>query len=63
MTSETPILNNRRQNCGSASAKEQRACIMPSVSKLAEGKAEYQESLTHHQLQYTQARIMLCRLM
>ena len=39
MTSETPILNNRRQNCGSASAKEQRACVMPSASKFAAGKS------------------------
>ena len=38
---ETPILNEHKQSCDSASAEGKRACIMPSVSKFAEGKAEY----------------------
>lgn len=38
---EAPQLNEHKQSCDSASAKEQRACIMPSVSKFAKGKAEY----------------------
>ena len=41
MPTETPILNEHKQSCGSASAEGKRACIMPRASKLAEGKAEY----------------------
>ena len=41
MTAETPQLNEDKQSCGSASAEEKRACIMPSGSKFAAGKAEY----------------------
>ena len=41
MTTETPILNDHKQNCDSASAKDKPACIMPSDSNLAESKAEY----------------------
>ena len=41
MTTETPQLNDHKQNCGSASAKDKLACIMPSDSNFAEGKAEY----------------------
>ncbi len=39
MTTETPILNDHKQNCGSASAEGKRACIMPSASKFAAGKS------------------------
>lgn len=38
---ETPILNEHKQSCGSASAEDKRACIMPSPSKFAAGKTEY----------------------
>ena len=41
MTTETPQLNEHKQNCDSASAEEKRACIMPSASKFAAGKQEY----------------------
>lgn len=41
MTTETPIHNEHKQSCGSASAEDKRACIMPSASKFAAGKAEY----------------------
>ena len=41
MTTETPILNEHKQSCGSASAEDKRACIMPSPSKFAAGKTEY----------------------
>ncbi len=41
MTTDTPILNAHKQNCGSASAESKPDCIMPSDSKFAEGKAEY----------------------
>ena len=41
MTAKTPILNDHKQSCDSASAEEKRACIMPSPSKFATGKAEY----------------------
>ena len=41
MTTETPIHNEHKQSCGSASAEDKRACIMPSPSKFAAGKAEY----------------------
>ena len=41
MTTETPQLNEHKQSCDSASAEEKRACIMPSNSKFAAGKAEY----------------------
>lgn len=41
MTAETPILNEHKQSCGSASAEDKRTCIMPSPSKFAAGKAEY----------------------
>ncbi len=41
MTTETPQLNDHKQRCGSASAEEKRACIMPSPNKFAEGKTGY----------------------
>ena len=41
MTTETPILNEYKQSCDSASAEGKRVCIMQSEIKLAEGKAEY----------------------
>lgn len=41
MTAKTPILNDHKQSCGSASAEDKRACIMPSPSKFAAGKTEY----------------------
>ena len=41
MTTDTPILNDHKQNCGSASAKDKLACIVPSASNFAEGKAEF----------------------
>ena len=41
MTAETPILNEHKQSCGSASAEEKCACVMPSASKFAADKTEY----------------------
>lgn len=41
MPTETPILNDDKQSCGSASAEDKCACVMPSASKFAAGKAEY----------------------
>ena len=41
MTTDTPLLNDHKQNCGSASAESKPDCIMPSDSNFAEGKAEY----------------------
>ena len=41
MTTDTPQLNNHKQNCGSVSVKGKPACIMPSDSNFAEGKTEY----------------------
>lgn len=41
MTTETPQLNEHKQNCDSASAEDKRACIMSSASKFAAGKQEY----------------------
>lgn len=41
MTTDTPQLNNHKQNCGQARAEGKRACIMPSESNFAEGKQEY----------------------
>ena len=41
MTTETPILNDHKQSCGSASAEDKRAYIMPSDSKFTAGKQEY----------------------
>ena len=38
---KTPILNEHKQSCGSASAEDKRTCIMPSASKFAAGKKEY----------------------
>ena len=38
---DTPPLNEHKQNCGSASAESKPACIMPSASNFAAGKAEY----------------------
>ena len=40
MTTETPILNDHKQSCDSASAEDKCACVMPSASKFAAGKAE-----------------------
>ena len=41
MTTKTPKLNEHKQNCDLASAEGKSACIMPSDSNFAEGKAEY----------------------
>ena len=41
MTTDSPLLNDHKQNCGSASAESKPDCIMPSASNFAEGKAEY----------------------
>ena len=41
MTTDTPLLNDHKQNCGSASAESKPDCIMPSDSNFAEGKQEY----------------------
>lgn len=41
MTTETPILNDHKQNCGSASADHKPACIMPSNNNFAKSKQEY----------------------
>ena len=41
MTTDTPQLNDHKQNCGQARAEGKRACIMPSESNFAEGKQEY----------------------
>ena len=41
MTTDTPQLNDHKQNCDLASAEGKSACIMPSASNFAEGKAEY----------------------
>ena len=41
MTTDTPPLNDHKQNCGSASAESKPACVMPSDSNFAAGKAEY----------------------
>ena len=38
---EAPQLNEHKQSCDSTSAEDKRACIMPSDSKFAKGKAEY----------------------
>ena len=38
---EAPQLNEHKQSCDSASAEDKRACIMPSDSKFAKGKAKY----------------------
>ena len=52
MTTDTPILNDHKQNCGSASAEGKPACVMPSDSNFAKGKAEYclctMESWAYH---------------
>ena len=41
MTTETPMLNDHKQSCDSASAEDKCACVMPSASKFAAGKQEY----------------------
>ena len=41
ISSTTPQLNEHKQSCSSASAEGKQACIMPSTSRFAEGKAEY----------------------
>ena len=41
MTTETPTLNDHKQNCSSASAESKSDCVMPSDSNFAESKAEY----------------------
>ena len=38
---ENTRLNDHKQNCDSASAKGDPACIMPNASNFAAGKAEY----------------------
>ena len=39
---EKPQLNEHKPSCGSAGAEDKRACIIPSASKFAAGKQEYQ---------------------
>ena len=41
MTTDSPLLNDHKQNCGSASAESKPDCVMPSASNFAEGKTEY----------------------
>ena len=41
MTTDTALLNDHKQNCGSASAESKPDCIMPSDSNFAAGKAEH----------------------
>ena len=41
MPTDTPTLNDDKQSCGSASAEDKCACVMPSASKFATGKTEY----------------------
>ena len=41
MTTDSPQLNDHKQNCGSASAESKPDCVMPSDSNFAAGKAEY----------------------
>ena len=41
MTADTPQLNDHKQKCGSASAKDKLACVVPSASNFAKGKAEF----------------------
>ena len=41
MTTDSPQLNDHKQNCGSVSAESKPAFIMPSDSNSAAGKAEY----------------------
>ena len=41
MALESHTINDHKQGCGLASAEGKPACIMPSDSKFAEGKAEY----------------------
>jgi hypothetical protein len=38
---DTPILNEHKQNCDSASAEGNSVCILPSGSNFAEGKQGY----------------------
>lgn len=40
MTTDSPKLNDHKQNCGSASAESKPACVIPSDSNFAAGKAE-----------------------
>ena len=40
-TMKTPILNEHKPSCGSASAEDKHTCIIPSASKFAAGKQEY----------------------
>ena len=41
MTTDTPQLNEHKQNCDSASAESKPACVMTSDSNFAKDKAEY----------------------
>ena len=41
MTTDTPQLNDHKQNCGSASAESKPDRVIPSDSNFAESKAEY----------------------
>ena len=41
MALESHTINDHKQSCGLASAEGKPACIMPSASNFAEGKAEY----------------------
>ena len=41
MTTDSPQLNDHKQNCGSASAESKPDRVIPSDSNFAESKAEY----------------------
>ena len=41
MITDSPQLNDHKQNCGSASAESKPDCVMPSDSNFATGKTEY----------------------
>lgn len=38
---EAPLLNEHKHSCDLASAEDKCACVMPSDSNFAKGKAEY----------------------
>ena len=59
MTTKTPQLNNHKQNCGSTSADSKPACVIPSASNFAEGKAEYSPMHSggqNHELKITKGK-------
>lgn len=58
---EAPQLNEHKQSCDSASAEDKCACVMPSASKFAAGKAEYPPMHTcEHILNQTMVRMFGC---